>query len=145
MNISAVSCNNYNNVKRTNKNNCSPNFKGALNGAETTRVLGMLQQKVSAIKPATRVEELTSALDTLMKKWEYRVSNKLCAGMMIIPDENLSGFLGSEASKYNTRDLKGICVAVGDKHGPIESWKTVYESITVLIPKTNFFLGFRHK
>ena len=128
MNISAISSyRNYNNYSANAKKVNFTSFKGGLGDSAANRVLNMLRPKVTATKMGSG-EVLKSIMDSLATKWK-----RSSIGMMVIPENDLAGFVGKEAA--NIKDVQGVCVAVGDKFGPIETWGNCFEAITVLLPK----------
>ena len=122
MNISAISSYRYNNNYSSNVKN---SFNGKLEDKAVNRVLNMLKPKVTATTISS-MEGLKSIMDNLVSKWKRN-----SVGMMVIPEKDLAGFVGKEV-----KDYRGLCVAVGDKFGPMETWGNCFEAITVLIPKS---------
>lgn len=138
MYISAISpninCKKYSsNVKKVT----SPSFQGEVKNEVLDQVLKMLKEKVTSIKVCSNLEEIKPIVDNLNNKWGSITSND-SIGMMFISEENLANFLGQEASKYDTANNIGLCIAAGDKKGPVETWKKCYEAVTVLLPKSLF-------
>lgn len=111
------------------------NFQGALNNAETQRVLKMLSDKntgfvVSYMEPAT----IQSTLQHLYHK-HFEAAGK---GIFVVGPDDLPKFVkGKFAGIADLKDKIGICMAVGDKYGPIETWTKVFEAKTLLVPKNS--------
>lgn len=137
MNINAIG-GNYYNTHKTKGYTSSPNFRGELSDAQIKKSLGMLKEKVSCVQPCSTMNDVKSILNTMMQKFERLGLSTKSAGLMVIPEDELAAFLGDKASRYNLKDLVGICAAVGDKYGPVESWTKAYETIVALMPKEIF-------
>ena len=137
MNISAVrnySCNYQSNSLSKTTN---PNFKGGLNNTQTKRVLNMLQARLTDVKPANNIQEFKNEIDKLQRKYSAFGINSV--GAMIIPKDELAGFIGENACKqHNLKDKMGICIAVGDTYGPVEKWNKTYESVALIMPESCF-------
>ena len=120
--------------KRCNKPEFqNPSFGAELSDAQVTRVLNMLKGKVTDIQVLNNVTGLKNIADSLMQK--YQLYGLKSVGAMLIPEEHLSEFV--DKSLYpNLNEYKGICIAVGNKYGPIESWTKTYQAILALIPKS---------
>ncbi len=97
----------------------------------------MLKGKVTSVITCSSTEEMRPIIDNLTKKWNGITSNN-SIGMMIIPEGDLANFLGKEASNFDTKNNRGLCIAIGDKFGPVETWQKCYEAVTVLLPKSVF-------
>ena len=133
----SVNRNNYSsNVKRVT----SPSFQGGLSDGTTNLVLIMLKEKVTSVQTCSDPEELKLIIDKMAEKWANGPSNN-SVGMMIIPENDLADFLGKEASKFDTKNNVGLCIAVGDKYGPVETWQKCYDAVTVLLPKSVLLMG----
>ena len=111
------------------------NFQGALNNAETQRVLTMLSEKNTGFMTSYFDPKIIkSTLDSLMHK-HYEAKS---AGIFIVEQKDLPNF--TKGKLQNIVDLKdkiGICMAAGDKYGPIETWTKVFEAKTLLVPKNS--------
>jgi len=122
----------YNKFKATN-----PNFKGAMNNNQTKKALKMLQAKLTDVRAANNIDEFKKTVDNLGNKYAPYGNNSV--GAMLIPNDELAGFIGEKACKeHSLKDKVGICVAAGDVYGPVETWNKAYESIALLMPKSIF-------
>ena len=133
-----VRCNTPTNLnKRCNNVSSSPSFCAELNDAQVLRVLQMLKNKVTDVQVFENLSGIKKITDSLMKK--YQPFGMKSVGAMVIPEEHLAGFLNNNQKLYaNIDDYRGICVAVGDKYGPVENWTKAYQAIVALIPKSVF-------
>ena len=136
MYISPVSNNFYKSAYANRSNNLHPNFKGSLSDTETKRVLEMLKPVVTDIKTCNSIFELKTISDNLIKK--YSRLNIDSIGMMVINNKDLTSFSQGRISQNETTDKIGLCIAVGNKYGPIEIWDTAYEANLILLPKKLF-------
>ena len=136
MNIAPVS-NSYGKSIYANKMySARQNFKGSLTDIETRRVLDMLKPTVTEIKCCNDLDELKTTINTLAKKFEsWGVSS---IGTMIVPEKDLISFTNDRLSQKDIAGKMGLCVAAGDKYGPVESWNEVYETKLLLMPKVLF-------
>ena len=119
--------------KRCNKPGIqNPSFGAELSDAQVARVLNMLKSKVTDVQVLNDITGLKNIANSLMQK--YQPFGLKSVGAIIIPDKHLSEFV--DKSLYpNLNEYKGICVAVGNKYGPVESWTKAYQAIVALIPK----------
>lgn len=132
MYITPISTNTYNNLNTYKQNRVSkPNFKGALNDREMERVLKLLAPKNTEVFENFSEQKLTKVMDHLMDK--YKSLGIRSIGIQVVGPEDLHKLLGEKASKYDTKNKFGLCVAVGDKYGPIENMNNVYEAKTFLV------------
>ena len=135
MYISAISINNSNNSCLNNvKRNNTTQFKGGYNENMNHEMLNMLLPKVSSIMTGSTIEDLTPIVDSISRKWNatpYSTS----IGIKAIPDKYLAGFLGKDVSKFDIKNSRGFCIAIGDVYGPMEGWNKCYEAVTVILPK----------
>ena len=131
MHISPVS-NNFSRANYTNKMNVNrQNFKGLLNDYEEKRVLKMLKPAVSETITCEKCEDLIEIINRMKNK---SVNNSIG----IIPimgterDYCFKDMLsGEQVSNYNNCC---VCVATGDKIGPMEVWNTVHDAVLVVVP-----------
>lgn len=116
------------------KTSSQPNFQGGLNQSEMNRVIKMLAEKNTGIIEKLSIEpEFINKIATgFIEKYRTR-----SVGLQIISGQDLVKFLGNNTVKHNPTNKVGLCIAVGDKFGPIESWNQVYEAKTVLIPESS--------
>jgi hypothetical protein len=107
-----------------------PNFKGALSSQEMDRIINKLSKKNTEVIERLLInkELINNVARELTHK--HKTNN---VGMQIITDEFLAKFLGKKP--YETQHQVGLCIAVGDKRGPIENWNKIYEAKTILIDK----------
>lgn len=123
--------NSYQNLN-TRKQVTSPAFQGALQQSEMDRILKMLAPKnVEVFEGRLNLQKVSGVMDELVKK--YRTGS---AAIQIVTDKDLVKLLGKD-TKFDLNNKVGLCVAVGDKYGPIEHWTNVYEAKTFLVPKTS--------
>lgn len=124
-----------NNFYRTQpaKTSSQPNFQGALNQPEMNRVVKMLAAKNTEIIEKLTLEPkfINKIAADLTKKYKTR-----SVGLQVITGQDLANFLGNNTAKHNPTNKVGLCIAVGDKFGPIERWNQVYEAKTILIPES---------
>jgi len=131
MYISAVSSNQkYNayssNMKRTNNT--------SFNGSEK-RALDIIKPKISSIKTCSSFIEIKPIIENLTRKWNMINPYSLSFGILTIPEKDLANILEEKKSNFDLKNIRGICVAIGDHYGPIENWHNCKEAILVLIPK----------
>ncbi len=131
--MSAPIVNNYpSNMYQTRTS--SPNFKGVLNERETERVLKMLAEKNrEVILNVNTVKNFQKILNDFFL--QYRRLGISSVGIQIIPEDRLSAFIGKNQN-VDLKDKIGLCIAVGDKYGPIESWNKVFDAKTILAQKS---------
>ena len=137
MNINAIGVNYYN-TQNAKGYASSTSFRGEMSDAQMKKALVMLKEKVSCVQTCSTMNDVQIMLKNLMQKFERLGQSRNAAGMVVIPKEELTEFLGDKASRYNLKELVGICVAVGDKYGPVESWTKAYEAKVALLPKEIF-------
>lgn len=53
--------------------------------------------------------------------------------IQVVGNEDIPKLLGKNAAKYNTKNKFGLCIAVGNKYGPIEDMNKIYEAKTFLV------------
>lgn len=132
MYISPITANYANtNLYRQNKTTSTPNFKGALNDNQMERVLKLLAPKNNEVFEKFSGQKLKDVMDNLMNK--YKSLGVSSIGIQIVSNDDLSKLLGKNIGKYNTNGKMGLCVAVGDKYGPIENMNKIYEAKTFLV------------
>ena len=142
MKISAISSYKYNNTFSSSVNKvASPSFKAGLGSFTTKRVLNMLKPKVSEIKICSNFGDIRPIMDEIIKSSEKNASTHSSVGIMVIPDNELKEFLGEKASNYDIINNRGICIAIGDKYAPIESWLKCYDAVLALIPREKLECG----
>lgn len=134
MYITPISTNNYSNLNTYKQNKVSiPNFKGALNDGEMEKVLKLLASKNTEVFENFSAPKLKEVMDSLMEKYKYLGLRSI--GIQVVEPKDLPQLLGKNAAKYETKSKFGLCVAVGDKYGPIENMNNVYEAKTFLVNK----------
>lgn len=132
MYIRPISVNNYNNLNTYKQNRVSqPNFKGALNDRQMERVLKLLAPKNTEVFENFSEQKLTKVMDNLIDK--YKGFGIRSVGIQVVETNDLPKLLGENAAKYDTKNKFGLCVAVGDKYGPIENMNNIYEAKTFLV------------
>ena len=127
MNISPVS-NRFYNTNYANKTNNRQNFKGLLNDYEEKRVLKMLKPAVSKTVICKNVDDLVDIIDLLGEKYEGSIG--IIPIMRTERDYCFKDLLSEEQVTKNSC----LCVATGDKYGPMETWNTAREAILVVMP-----------
>ena len=121
--------------KRCNNANSIPSFGAELSDAQVSKVLNMLKNKVTDVQVFDSLLGIKKVSDSLMAK--YNPFGMKSVGAMVIPEEHLAEFLNNNQRLYaNIDDYRGICVAVGDKYGPVETWTKAYEAIVALVSKS---------
>ena len=139
MYISAISFKNpCTNVSNFKKNVPAPSFKGYRSGLEHTPLMKILHSSLSGVKLCTDMNGVTNIINNLNNKYLAGGRINGSTEVTIIPDSLLPAFLGERVGQYDLRGVKGLCVAVGDKVGSIDTWNKAYEAITVLVPKKIF-------
>ena len=142
MNINAISANMYNNNISTRNNANATSFKSCqsvvakeISSAQMDSSLRMLKEKITFVMSDSNMKDLKIFMDAITKKWKTA-----SVGLMILPDEKLKSFFDGvvEINKQDLNDHVGICVAAGDKHGPVETWSEAYETIVALVSKAEF-------
>ena len=111
----------------------TPAFQGALNNKQAERVLNMLSEKNTEVIDKFTPQILKNTMDNLFEKYQHLNSKSL--GIYVVGKEDLPKFLGENAAKYDTKNKFGVCIAIGDTYGPVESWTKAYEGKTILIPE----------
>ena len=132
MQISAIASNyNYpmNNVKRNNVS--QPSFQGALNKLEVDIVLQRLAKVNDEVIEKFTPAKLREVMEYLVERYECLGTHS--CGIQIVNNDDLPKLLGKNIANYNTKDKIGLCVAVGDKYGPIEQMSNIYHAKTFLI------------
>ena len=133
MQISAIAPNyncSMNNVKRNNVS--QPSFQGALNKLEVDIVLQRLAKVNDEVFEKFSIPKLQEVMDYLVKRYDC-LGIRSC-GIQIVGNDDLPKLLGKEAAtKYDLKDKIGLCVAVGDKYGPIEQMSNIYQAKTFLL------------
>ena len=133
MYISPVSNNFYRPSITRNSNVSKPNFKGGLNDTETKNTLNMLKTSVSGVVDCKNIQDLKNVTDKLADKFSNWGIKSV--GIMVIPEKDLVSFSNGLVSQKDASEKIGLCVAVGDKNGPVESWAVSYEAKIALLPK----------
>jgi hypothetical protein len=134
MQISAITPNyNYsvnNNMKRNNVS--QPSFQGGLNKFEVDIVLQRLAKVNDEVFESFSMPKLREVMDYLVKRYDC-LGIRSC-GIQIVGNDDLPKLLGKDAAaKYDLTDKIGLCVAVGDKYGPIEQMTNIYQAKTFLL------------
>lgn len=136
MRISPINTNFY--AKRTqtlnNTKQTTPAFQGEQSNALYKATLEKLKKVNSEIIVGFNPDRLNNCIDEMVKK--YSCLGTKSVGIQIIGKEDLSDFLGDKAKSYNTKDKLGLCVAVGDKFGPVEEMSRIYEAKTFIISES---------
>lgn len=120
----------YTNNNYRNNNVTRPSFKGALNEQQMTRVLKMLSEKNTGVFLNFDTRTLKSVMDSLINK--YSSIGVRSVGIQIVNNNDLPALLGKTVDASALKNKFGLCIAVGDKYGPIENWGRVYEAKTIL-------------
>ena len=133
MRISPINTNIY--TKRTNTLNntkqTTPAFKGEQSNALYKATLDKLKKVNSEIIVGFNPDKLNSCISEMVEK--YSCLGTKSVGIQVIGKEDLADFLGDKAKPYNTKDKFGLCVAVGDKFGPVEKMNRIYEAKTFIV------------
>lgn len=133
MYITPVSTNTYSNKLIPYKQNrlSQPNFKGALSNQEMEKVIKLLAPKNTEVFENFSAPKFKEVMDSLMEK--YKGLGIRSIGIQIIEPEDLHKLLGKNIDKYNAKNKFGLCIAVGDKYGPVENMNNIYEVKTFLV------------
>ena len=139
MNINAISANMHNKNILTRNNANTTSFKSRqsvvakeISDAQIDASLGMLKKKISFVMSDSNMKDLKIYMNSIKRIWKTE-----SVGLMIIPAEKLKSFFDGvvEINKQDLKDHVGVCIAAGDKYGPVETWSDAYETIVALIPK----------
>ena len=132
--IRPYASNNYSNNNTINcrrKNVTAPSFQAAVGVSEMDRILKMLAPKNVAVYDGNiNMKKITAVMDELIAKYK----TKSAAIQIVSGNRDLTKLLGKN-TQYDLNDKVGLCVAVGNYHGPIERWSEVYEAKTFLVSK----------
>ena len=133
MQISAIA-QNYNcpvngNIKRNNVS--QPAFQAGLNNIETDILLSRLAKVNDEVFESFNMKKLKETMDYLINR--YKSLGVKSPGVMIVSNDDLPKLLGKDVNKYNIKGKTGLCVAVGDKNGPLETMTNIYHAKTFLI------------
>ncbi len=120
----------YTNNNYRNNNVTRPSFKGALNEQQMIRVLKMLSEKNTGVFLNFDTRTLKSVMDGLINK--YSSIGVRSVGIQVVDNNDLPALLGRKVDASALKNKFGLCIAVGDKYGPIENWGRVYEAKTIL-------------
>lgn len=123
---------NYQNRNQVYRN--APKFEGALNGNQVNIILERLSKRNSKVFEKFDINEFKSVINGLIKKYECLGTSSV--GIQIVNNDDLSKLLGKSLANYNTKNKMGLCIAVGNKRGPIEEMTNIYEAQTFLIDPT---------
>lgn len=133
MRISPINTNFY--AKRTqtlnNNKQTTPAFKGEQSNAQYKATLEKLKKVNSEIIVGFNPDKLNNCINEMVDR--YSCLGTKSVGLQIIGKEDLVDFLGDKAKPYNTKDKFGLCVAVGDKFGPVENMNRIYEAKTFIV------------
>ncbi len=130
MNVSPVS-NNFYRTNYTNKMNINrQNFKGLLSDYEEKRVLKMLKPAVSEIITCEKFDDFIEIINRMRNKSE----NNSIGIMPIMRTERDYCFKDMLSAEQVSNNNCCICVATGDKIGPMESWNTAYDAVLAVMP-----------
>lgn len=136
MYVSPISANYANtNLYRQNKTSSVPSFKGALTDVQMERVLKLLAQKNNEVFETFSRQKLKDVMDMFINK--YKNLGVSSVAIQIVDNKDLAKLLGQDVSKYNTKGKLGLCVAVGDKYGPVERMNKIYEAKTFLVKESD--------
>lgn len=122
--------NNYNRKTNPAIRN-TPAFQGVLNKQQNEKVLKMLSEKNTEIIDNFTPQVLKNTMNKLFAKYKHLNSKSI--GLYVVGKEDLPGFLGENAAKYDLKNKFGVCIAMGDKYGSVECWTKAYEAKTILI------------
>lgn len=135
MQISAITPN-YSNYSMYNNMRCNnvsqPSFQGGLSKFETDIVLQRLAKVNDEVFETFSGPKLKEVIDYLVQRYEC-LGTRSC-GLQVVGNDDLPKLLGKDAAtKYDLKDKIGLCVAVGDKYGPIEKMTNIYQAKTFLL------------
>lgn len=128
MQISPINCN-YQNRNQIHKN--APKFEGALNTKQVDIILERLSKRNSKVFEKFDIDEFKKVINGLIKKYECLGTSSV--GIQIVYNDDLPKLLGKGLADYNTNNRIGLCIAVGNKRGPIEEMTNIYEAQTFLV------------
>ena len=116
------------------RQNTAPKFEGALNDKQVDIVLKRLSKMNSKIFEKFDIKEFNDVIEELIKRYECLGTSSV--GIQVVNNNDLPKLLGKELANYNTKNKMALCVAVGNKRGPIEEMTNIYEAQTFLIDPT---------
>lgn len=132
MQISAVTQKfNYSTINNSKQQTPQPSFQGALNQIELDIVLQRLAKVNDEVIEKFDIKKFEEVMDYLTKRYECLGVKSI--GLQIVGNDDLPKLLGKNIVNYNTKDKIGLCVAVGDKYGPIEEMTNIYQAKTFLL------------
>ena len=138
MNILPISSNMYRNNSNGIKNNQrATSFKAEMDSMQVKRVVGMLKGKISEVKILSDLSEINDSVTLFTRKQGAKLANNPI-GVMVVPKEYLPEVLVGQRGVFDTKNYTGVCIASGDKYGPIEYWNQVNDAILVMLPKSSF-------
>ena len=108
----------------------STSFKGELTSKQYITVLERLKKVNSAVDDRFSTDLLDNIINSMVKRYECLGVKSVA--LQIISKRDLPYFLGDKASNYDLKDKIGICIAVDDKRGPIESMTNIYDAHVLL-------------
>ena len=108
-----------------------PTFKGEQSDALYKATLEKLKKVNSEIIVGYNPDKLNNCIHEMIDR--YSCLGTKSVGLQVIGKEELVDFLGDKAKQYNTKNKLGICVAVGDKFGPVENMNRIYEAKTFIV------------
>lgn len=95
----------------------------------------MLSEKNTGVFLNFDTRTLKSVMDNLINK--YSSIGVRSVGIQIVNNNDLPALLGKTVDASALKNKFGLCIAVGDKYGPIENWGRVYEAKTILATEKN--------
>lgn len=132
MRISAINTNyNYQNNNINRKNAQQPNFQGAMSDKLANVTINRLAKMNNEVFEKFSAEALDKQMSKMIEK--YSCLGTKSAGIMVVNQKDLPALLGKNINKFDVKNKMGLCVAVGDKFGPIENMTNIYEAKTFLL------------
>ncbi len=132
MQISAITPNySYSKNTQQKQNVSKTSFQGVLNQIELDIVLKRLAKVNDEVFENFSVQKFKEVMDYLTQRYECLGVKSIA--IQVVNNDDLSKLLGKNINNYNTKDKLGLCIAVGDKYGPVEKMTNIYQAKTFLL------------
>lgn len=128
MQISPINSN-YQTRNQFHKN--TPKFEGVLNKVQLNFILERLSRRNTKVFEKFNIDDFKGVINSLIKKYECLGTSSV--GIQIVNNDDLPKLLGKNFANYDTKNKMGLCIAVGNRKGPIEDMTNIYEAQTFLI------------
>ena len=132
MQISAITPNySYSKNTQQKQNVSKTSFQGVLNQIELDIVLKRLAKVNDEVFENFSVQKFKEVMDYLTQRYECLGVKSIA--IQVVNNDDLSKLLGKNINNYNTKGKLGLCIAVGDKYGPVEKMTNIYQAKTFLL------------